>query len=92
MGRIYKDKYLGPTPEEWATARLLPSDPIFISTREVAMTLGVTDQTVRNWIEAGMCPAIRIGSERSAYRIPASWLIDICRKGLGYAETADRPA
>ncbi len=32
-----------------------------LRTKEVAKLLGVCDRTIRNWTEAGVLPAIRIG-------------------------------
>lgn len=80
MGRLTS----GFTVEEWATERLLPSEPIYISVTEVCITLGVSRGTVHHWIKAGIMPAVQVGGPRSAYRVPASWLISICRKGVEY--------
>ena len=46
----------------------------------------MTRGTVHSWIKAGLCPALQIGGKGTSYRVPASWLIDICRKGLEYRE------
>ena len=89
MGHIHgRDEYLGDSPQEWATRRLLPSEPIYISTREVCLVLGVSRGTVAAWIKGGLCPALQVGGPGSNYRVPASWLVDVCRKGLEYREQA----
>ena len=78
--------HMGQGPEDWATRRLLPSEPIYISVAEVCTVLGVSKGTAHSWIRAGLCPAIQIGGKGSSYRVPASWLVDVCRKGLEYRE------
>jgi excisionase family DNA binding protein len=80
MGRLTSSHSV----EEWATARLLPSEPIYVSVAEVCTTLGVSKGTAHHWIAKGIMPAIQVGGPRSSYRVPASWLIDICRQGLEY--------
>lgn len=89
MGRLGHDRdyqHLGEGPEGWATRRLLPTDPIYISVAEVCQVLGVTRGTVHSWIRAGLCPALQIGGKGTSYRVPASWLIDTCRKGVEYRQ------
>jgi excisionase family DNA binding protein len=78
VGNVHKQQ----TVEEWATARLLPSEPIYLPVAEVCVVLGVSRGTAHNWIRSGAMPAIQVGGHGTAYRVPASWLIDICRKGL----------
>lgn len=41
-------------------------DPQYYSTNQVAVMLSVTNETVRNWIEAGKLKAIKPGAQ---YRI-----------------------
>lgn len=82
MGHVH----LGHGPEEWATKRLLPSDPIYLGLPEVCTIFGVSRGTAISWIRAGLMPALQLGGKGSAYRVPASWVIDTCRKGLEYRE------
>ena len=80
MGAVLKHV----TVEEWATTRLLPSEPIYVPIAEVCVTLGVSRGTAYAWVKSGAMPAIQVGGKGSGYRVPASWLISICRKGLAY--------
>lgn len=82
MGRLHADHSV----QEWATARLLPSEPVYLSTTEVCTVLGISRATARLWIEKGVMPAVQVGGKGSAYRIPASWLISICQQGMEYRE------
>jgi excisionase family DNA binding protein len=78
MGHLHKDH----TPEDWATSRLLPSEPIYVPVSEVCLVLGVSKGTAHHWIKQGLMPAMQIGGKGTAYRVPASWLIETCRLGL----------
>lgn len=82
MGHIH----LGQGPEDWATRRLLPSDPIYVSVAEVCIIFGVSKGTAHSWIKAGLMPALQVGGKGSSYRVPASWVIEISRKGMEYRE------
>jgi excisionase family DNA binding protein len=37
------------------------ASPAFITRKELATQLGVSDRTIRNWQNQGLVPAIRIG-------------------------------
>ena len=84
VGHIHR----GQTPQDWATARLLPSEPLYVGVAEVCTVLGVSKATAHSWIKAGLMPALQLGGAGSSYRVPASWLIDICQKGLQYQGNA----
>jgi hypothetical protein len=57
----------------------LPDEPVYVGVTDVAALFGTSPQTIRNWIGYGDIPAIRLGGDRGAYRIPASWLCDLTR-------------
>jgi len=47
----------------------------YLTTKEVASLLRVSDQTIRSYVKKGMIPAIKFGtSRRSTVRIPKSGL------------------
>lgn len=47
----------------------------YLTTKEVAAMLRVSDQTIRSYVKRGMIPAIKFGtSRRSTVRIPKSGL------------------
>ena len=63
-----------------------------ISTVQAAEVIGVSDQTVRNWIDRGAIPgALRFGRN---WRVPASAAAKIAREGirLDAAESASTGA
>ncbi len=41
-----------------------PSDETYLTVAEVAAILKLNQQTIRNWIDAGQLPAIRVGQRR----------------------------
>jgi excisionase family DNA binding protein len=62
--------------------RLLPEEPVYVSVADVAALFGTSPQTIRNWIGYGDIPVVRLGPT-GAYRIPASWVVDITRRVRG---------
>jgi len=74
-------KHRRPRPQQVAL-----TDEVF-TVGEVARVLKVSEQTIRNWIDAGVMPALRIGRR---LRIRRSVLQDVLEHGLELAD--DEPA
>ncbi len=65
---------------------LSPLDPgRWVSTNDVAIALGFTPRTIRNWIEEGKIPGRKFGRE---YRIDRAVFEELLNKGgIGAAES-----
>lgn len=70
---------IGSQPSAEDTAPPLPSDELFFTVAEIAKTLKISDQTVRNWIDAGRLPALRIGRR---VRVPRTAFAHLLAHGL----------
>ena len=58
----------------------------YLTTKEVATLLRVSDQTIRSYVKKGMIPAIKFGaSRRSTVRIPKSGLDEFLASMQGSA-------
>ena len=62
----------------------------FLTVAEVAQLLRLNQQTVRNWIDQGSLPAIRVGARR--VRIPRTELDAFLREASGSNSTNAQPA
>lgn len=62
----------------------------FLTVFEVAALLKVNQQTVRNWIDAGKLPAVRVGARR--VRILRSDLDKFIEQGRVWAGDVPRPS
>ncbi len=58
----------------------------YISSSEAAKLAGVSQQTIRNWIRAGMIPEVQVVGRRHDLRIPADFLM---RVDLGIGDNPD---
>ena len=62
----------------------------YLTTKEVATMLRVSDQTIRSYVKKGMIPAIKFGtSRRSTVRIPKSGLDKFLASMQGSAVETD---
>jgi excisionase family DNA binding protein len=57
------------------TVRLMP-DPPLLTVPEVAEEFQVTAQTIRNWIDQGVLPAVRVGRAFGIRRADVDGLLD----------------
>jgi len=60
-----------------------------LTVAEIAATLRMNQQTIRNWIEAGTLPAIRIGRRVRIRRADFNALVSAHPAGPGGAATTD---
>ena len=60
----------------------------FLTVAEVAAILRLNQQTIRNWIDAGKLPAVRVGARR--VRIPRSDFDRLISEGYGGSKPAPR--
>lgn len=66
----------------------LMTDEELLKVEEISARFRVHPETVRRWIRTGRLKAIRLGSERAGYRIPASEVERILRGERGGAQTS----
>jgi excisionase family DNA binding protein len=60
----------------------------YLTVAEVATELKVNEQTVRNWIDRGELPAVRVGSRRVRVRRPDLEAFGVATSGAGSSEAA----
>ena len=61
----------------------MPSEAAeYLTTREAAERLKVTENTVRRWLRAGLIQGVRL-SDRAGWRIGSQEVTRILRDGLG---------
>lgn len=57
--------------------------PEYLTTRQAADRLKVTEGTVRRWVRAGLMRGSRL-SDRAGYRIPREEIERVLREGFGF--------
>jgi excisionase family DNA binding protein len=65
-----------------------PNAAALLDTATVAELLACSPRTVTNLITRGALPAVRLGPGRSAYRVPATALLEFVSR-WGHSEPAD---
>ncbi len=73
-------------PTDIISARLADE---YLTVAEVATELKVNEQTIRNWIDRGELPAVRVGSRRVRVRRPDLEAFVVATSGAGSSEAAD---
>ena len=63
----------------------------YLTVAEVAATLKLNQQTVRNWIDAGTLPALRVGRRVRIKRSDFDRIIEESYSGTSPRQAGDRP-
>lgn len=63
-------------------------DEVYLTVAEVAQTLRLNQQTVRNWIDQGRLPALRIGRRVRIKRSDFERIVDASYGGTAPAQAA----
>ena len=67
------------------------SEESYLTVAEVAATLKLNQQTVRNWIDAGTLPALRVGRRVRIKRSDFDRILEESYSGTSPKQPGDRP-